>query len=70
MSRNLKYVPTLEWIDLSVNEVTDRGASRLGEALPVLPYLRSLDLRRNKIGDGGVDSISKNMAELNQVGLG
>ena len=67
MVPNLKYAPTLEWLDMAGNLLTDKSVICLGKALPCLPNLRNLDLQRNKIGDEGADAISRQLSRLNRV---
>ena len=66
LAGNLKYATTLEWLDLSDNQI-NYSAIKLSEALPVLTRLRNLDLRRNQIGDVSIEAMSHTLNRLDHL---
>jgi Leucine-rich repeat (LRR) protein len=47
--KNLHYLTTLEWLDASGNNLTDKSVTKLAEAIKGLPNFKCLDLRRNQV---------------------
>ena len=64
MLKNLHYLETLEWLDLSCNQLTDASMAPFGEKLSALQKLRSLDLRHNEIGDAAIMALSRTILHL------
>ena len=62
LSKNLCYVPSLEWLDLSNNNL-GAGAILLASVMSKLPCLRFLNLGSNKVDDEGAVALARLIEE-------
>ena len=66
-------IPTLEFLDISLNNITSKGASSLAKSLETMTLLKQLSLRSNEIGTEGCVILSspiKKMKRLTTLDIG
>jgi Ran GTPase-activating protein (RanGAP) involved in mRNA processing and transport len=66
-------IPTLECLDISLNNITSKGASSLAKSLEKMTLLKELSLRSNEIGTEGCVFLSspiKKMKRLTTLDIG
>lgn len=60
-------IPTLEFLDISLNRLTSKGISRLAESLETMTSLTHLSLTNNEIGTEGCVLLSSSIKKLKRI---
>jgi len=60
-------IPTLEFLDISLNRLTTKGVSRLAESLETMTSLTHLTLTNNEIGTEGCIILSSSIKKLKRM---
>jgi len=60
-------IPTLEFLDISLDRLTSKGVSRLTESLETMTSLTHLSLKNNEIGTEGCILLSSSIKKLKKI---
>lgn len=60
-------IPTLEFLDISLNRLTFKGVARLAESLETMTSLTDLSLKNNEIGTEGCILLSSSIKKLKKM---
>jgi Ran GTPase-activating protein (RanGAP) involved in mRNA processing and transport len=60
-------IPTLEFLDISLNRLTSKGVARLAESLETMTSLTHLSLKNNEVGTEGCILLSSSIKKLKRM---